>query len=94
MRTEQKGWEENSSRRSLSSANIARCPRGSDALGHVCLPCSMLQSCGVLRVSDYAKEPVFGIGLLSPYVVPLPALGVPRCPLNSYKSCAFKETAE
>lgn len=48
----------------------------------------------MLRVSKYVKEPVFGIGLLSHSVVPVPAHDVPRCPLNSYKICTFKEIAQ
>lgn len=67
----------------------AWCLRGSDALGCVCLPCSVIQSWVVLSISDYAEEPVFVIGLLSQYVVPVPALGVLRCPLSSYKGSAY-----
>lgn len=55
----------------------------------------MLQSGMAPRVSAYAKvPPVLGIGLLSHCVLPVPAHGVPRCPLNSYKICTFKEMAQ
>lgn len=52
---------------------------------------SVLRSCAVLRVSDSAKEPGFGIGILSQHVLPVFALRVPMCPLNFSNSCAFKK---
>lgn len=55
---------------------------------------SVLWTCAVLKVSDSAKEPGFGIGILSQCVLPLSALSVPMCPLNFYNSCAFKKAAE
>lgn len=88
MRTKQK----NSSRQSLvlskhhSLSKTLCCP------GPCVLTLQHAPELHGIEVSEYAKEPVFGIGLLSHWVVPAAARGVPKCPLN--KICTFKEIVQ